>query len=142
MKKLVSILLISFVALSSALLAADTILEFFRTSTSGNSVNLEWKSLNEQNINRYEVERKSSSQSFRWLHTEKSNGNLSSYKYTDNEAFLKEKSSNSTLSKNVYTYRIKIVYNDGSSTYSAESTVTQKLSGIERTWGMIKEMFR
>jgi hypothetical protein len=39
-------------------------------------------------------------------------------------------------------YRLRIVRDDQSAGYSNTVTVTHSVSGIKRTWGMIKEMFR
>ena len=46
------------------------------------------------------------------------------------------------LSKNNFAYRIKILKKDNSIAYSNNVNVVHSLSGIQKTWGMIKEMFR
>jgi hypothetical protein len=42
----------------------------------------------------------------------------------------------------MYSYRIKVIAFDNSVSYSNIVSVSHSVSGIRRTWGMIKEMFR
>jgi len=42
----------------------------------------------------------------------------------------------------VFHYRLKILDDDGASSYSKVVTVTPTISSVRRTWGSIKAMFR
>ena len=58
------------------------------------------------------------------------------YEYTDQTAFK--------TNDQVYKYRIEIVDKDGSLSYSKEMSVLHNngISGVKRTWGSIKALFR
>lgn len=64
----------------------------------------------------------------------KPEGNGSKYQFTDYSAF---KTSGST-----YYYRIRIEQKDGSNIYSETKMVSLNVSGVRRTWGSLKAMFR
>ncbi|OGV06387.1 MAG: hypothetical protein A3J84_03720 [Ignavibacteria bacterium RIFOXYA2_FULL_37_17] len=88
----------------------------------------------ESNLNRFVVERKTVNGSFMEL------GNVAprsdkNYEYVDQSAFK--------TSDQLYIYRLKIVDNDGSVSYSEEKAVAHNVSNItKRTWGSIKALFR
>ena len=42
----------------------------------------------------------------------------------------------------VYVYRLKIVDNDGTVSYSDERAIAHNVSSVKRTWGSIKALFR
>jgi hypothetical protein len=121
--------------------AGNTILESFKASSDGKVIKLEWKSMDESGIARYELERAGSDMIFLQVKQLSAKGFSNYYSYNDEEAFLKGGNSN-TQSKHIFFYRIKIIKNDDSFVYSDNVSVTHNLSGIRRTWGMIKEMFR
>ena len=57
------------------------------------------------------------------------------YEFIDHSAFLKTAS--------LYQYRIKVSFSDGRAPYyTAPLTVSHTVSGVRRTWGSIKAMFR
>ncbi len=124
------------------LFAADGIIgNFTLTSNGKTSVILEWNTLDEQNIQHFEIERAIQGQAFKNIATITPKGYPSTYKYTDEDA-TSRKSDGSVETKNVYDYRIKVVFNNNSYIYGATQSVSFELSVIKRTWGMIKEMFR
>jgi hypothetical protein len=133
------IILLVFLFVGS-LFAVD-VLEFFNGYSSGKSIIIEWKSSDEKTVNKYEIERNTPNQSFKMIHSEAAKGFSTNYKYIDDEAYSR-KNGDVILSQTTYCYRIKIVYNDNSYIYSNSVNVTQDVSIIRRTWGMIKEMFR
>ena len=121
------------------------VFEYVRAKTNGSSITVEWKSISENSAVRYEVERRSGSQQFRWIANSSPKGAGSVYKYTDESAIMKstkEKISIEGLSQAEYFYRVKIVKSDKTYEYSDEAKAIADVSGIKRTWGMIKEMFR
>ncbi|MCS6966730.1 MAG: hypothetical protein NZ473_08220 [Candidatus Kapabacteria bacterium] len=125
--------------LSASLLATTVIIESFTARPQGGSILLEWRVGREEGLSRYEVERAkgSSSQEFRTLAAVAPKGAPTTYTYEDRDVLRP-----SAPEQSVYTYRIKIVGKDGSASYSTTVTVAYNVSGVRRTWGMIKEMFR
>lgn len=116
------------------LFAGAVILKFTGSSQNGNVV-LKWEVGSESDLNHYSIERKTINGNFVELGNIKPT-NSSSYSYTDETAY---KSSNSSI----YVYRLKIVDNSNSATYSNEITVYNNgVSGIKKTWGSIKALFR
>ncbi len=135
-------LLISFAGI---LWAQEYLIDSFKAYSNDKTATLEWHSINESNIAYYEIERSPSSQplTFKFIGNQKANGYSSSYTYRDDNVFLKDNNTNIPQSKSSYTYRLKIVNKDFTSVYSDKVvTVTMNLSGIRKTWGMIKEMFK
>ncbi|MBI5325350.1 MAG: hypothetical protein HZB41_08795 [Ignavibacteriae bacterium] len=126
---------------TASLFAVDNILDSFNARSDGKNIIIDWRSTDESNIGRYELERTNSSNNFTYLAAQSPKGSYFTYKYVDEEAFMKDDNTG-TQSKNIYSYRIKIVKKDNSVSYSNIITVTHNVSGIRRTWGMIKEMFR
>lgn len=139
MKKLISILII--VTAVGLLFAQDYLLESFTASSDGRNVTLDWKSSNESNVSGFDIERSGNNTDFKYIWTEKAHGYSSSYSFKDDNIFMKD-DVNKTQSKNNYTYRIKINKKDNTYLYSNNVNVVHSVSGIQKTWGMIKEMFR
>jgi len=135
---IISVLLISV----STLFAVDASLQFFNAKSTGTSVTLEWKSSAEGDLDFYEVERAGEDQVFRFVSTVQAKGSNQTYTYNDDEAFGKRDGTDGQITKNYFTYRLKLVHTDKSIAYSSTSGVTHSVSSIRRTWGMIKEMFR
>lgn len=138
--KIKTVILLIVIA-SASLIAGDILLESFYAKSDGKNITIEWKSADESNISRYELERTNSTNNFTYLTSQEAKGSHNSYRYVDEEAFMKDDNTG-TQGKNIYTYRLKIVKSDNSHSYSNIVTVTHNVSGIRRTWGMIKEMFR
>lgn len=126
------ILLIVFGFIS--ILFAGASLEFFRGKSESDKVILEWKSREEFALREYVVERKSLNSEFIPIGTIQPKGNNSFYTFVDETAF---KSLGS-----IYYYRLKIVDQNGSFSYSNEISVFHNVSSVKRTWGSIKAMFR
>jgi uncharacterized GH25 family protein len=142
MKKTISILLLIF-AFAVIAFASDSILKNFTAESGGDFVTVRWATENESEIKQFEIERSSSDQTFKKIETKLANGKASSYSYIDEEAFMKRDGGGTEIkSKNVYSYRLKLVYKDNNISYSDEAYVMHKPSSFRRTWGMIKEMFR
>jgi hypothetical protein len=124
------------------LFADGNIIEYLRAKSDGKIINIEWKSIDESNVNSYLVERAGSDQIFEEIETKQAKGFASTYSYIDESAFKLGEDDNRTLSKNIYFYRITIVKKDNSRESSTATSVTHNTSSIRRTWGMLKEMFR
>lgn len=107
----------------------------FQANSDGVNVTLHWISDDEANVAQYEIERRSGTDgAFVTLGSVDVKGS-SLYEFVDNTAFKK--------TATLYQYRIKIVYSNGTPpTYSNNLTVSHTVSGVRRTWGSIKSMFR
>jgi hypothetical protein len=126
------LLLLSFVG---TVFAGATIYYFTASSENGN-IKLEWKSEEEKNLQHYVVQRKSPTSAFLDIATIQPKGSNSYYSYTDESAYKTQDL--------LFIYRLKIVDNDAArtSSYTQEVTVSHSISGVKRTWGSIKAMFR
>ncbi|MCX6173481.1 MAG: hypothetical protein NTZ27_01855 [Ignavibacteriales bacterium] len=125
---------ILFIILSALITYAGVdLLKFSAHSQDGNVV-VSWQTITESNLNYFVVERKTVNGSFMEI------GNVSprsdkNYEYVDQSAFK--------TSDQLYVYRLKIVDNDGSVSYSQVVSVTHSnISSVKRTWGSIKALFR
>lgn len=138
MKSLITLLF--FVCCATMNVVAADVVDYLRARSTGTAVVIEWRSLSETGITRYEIERAGDNGVFRYVATVDVKGSNQLYDYTDSEAF--NKPDGSKISSNYFTYRIRIVYSNNSSSYSSSVGVTHSVSSIKRTWGMIKQMFR
>ncbi|MFN5310466.1 MAG: hypothetical protein ACK5C0_13515 [Candidatus Kapaibacterium sp.] len=137
MKKL---LLILSVVCATVAVAAEASLDYFTAKSDGRSITVQWRSAVENNIRSYEVERSNDGKTFRYLKAINATGSNSEYRFSDEEVFMKGDSESSLSSS--YSYRLRIIGKDNSVTYSNQTNVSHAVSGVRRTWGMIKEMFR
>jgi hypothetical protein len=123
-----------FIFLSVSLIAGAYLEKFTAQSDNGN-VAIEWKTAAERNIKYFEIERRSgNSEDFISINSFSPMGDNSTYKYVDKTAY---KSTDA-----VYIYRLKIIDNDNSVTYSSQVVITHRVSSVKSTWGSIKSMFR
>lgn len=139
MKKIVLSAVFFLVGLA-ILFANEEVINYLNASSNGNRIKIEWKTSDISSVQKYEIERSSKNHSFTKLSEVTAKANLNSYTYYD-ESALKQKAEELQAST-LYSYRIKVVYKDNSSSYSNIVNVTHSTSGVKRTWGMIKEMFR
>lgn len=133
--KIVILAVVIFPAFSS--LFAGAIISEFRGDKGLNQVTLKWSAQSEINLKGYEVERSIDGTSFNKIGLVKasqSGNDENSYSYIDRSVF---KGATRT-----FHYRLKILDNDGSYSYSKTVTVTPQISSARFTWGSIKAMFR
>jgi len=126
------IILISILVVAAAVYA-DSFLDYFQGRSEGEDVRLEWKTSSEVNLKHFAIERKTPQNPYIELAIIEPNSD-GFYSYLDEAAYKTEDL--------VFIYRLKIVDNDGSISFSAEVTVSHNVSGVKRTWGSIKAMFR
>ena len=129
--KLSYFLIVSIVATT---VFAGTFLEYFQGRSDGEDIRIEWKTQEEVNLQHFKIERKTPQSSFVDITTIQPKGSNSYYTYLDQSAY---KPNNM-----VFIYRLKIVDTNGQVSYSNEVTVSHSVSGVKRTWGSIKAMFR
>ncbi|MCE1190259.1 MAG: hypothetical protein LWX56_14115 [Ignavibacteria bacterium] len=129
MKKFLVLFLICF-----GFALATAILDTFTAKSEGDSVKLEWRTTDEVNVKEFVIERKGVYGSFTPIASLTPHGNNSSYSFTDQNMYK--------TAASVYVYRLRVNDNSGTYIYSKEISVSHSLSGIKRTWGSIKAMFR
>jgi hypothetical protein len=126
-------LFFAFALISTAF--AGAFLDYFNVRSEGDNVVVEWKTSQEEtNLDKFVVERKSPRGVFIELATVDPKGSNSFYKYTDKGAYK--------INDLLFVYRLKIVDTDNTVTYSYERSISLSVSGVKRTWGSIKAMFR
>lgn len=113
---------------------AGAFLEYFHAKTEGENIKLEWKTADESNLKNFVIERKTQQSSYIDVTTIAAKGSNSFYLYIDESIFKS--------SSYVFTYRLRIVDQDQKISYSSEVSVSPSISGVKRTWGSIKAMFR
>lgn len=127
-------IVILFLITSSVIFAAVNI-QYFTAKNVSDGVLIEWKTLDEGGVSKYELERSMNTpDNFTYVNTISATGNNSYYSYTDNSVSMR----GATL----YYYRLKCKDSNGNYTYSNSITVSHIISGIRSTWGSIKAIFR
>lgn len=127
--------------------AFSVVLNYFNAKTDGRNVTIEWKANNEDRLRFYELERAEDNANYVKIYRQVAKGNTFNYRFVDEDA-LKEslgevnEKINTTQQNKSYSYRLKMLFEDGSSKYSDVTFVSQNVNSVRRTWGMIKEMFR
>ena len=133
------LLYILFVLFISGIVLADVIKAgSVLASSDGNNVTIRWVTENETNVIGFEVLRSTSyAGGFVTIAYVDPKGS-SVYEFVDNSAFMR--------TTTIYYYRIKVKYSNGESYFPALNeapiTVYHNVSGVRRTWGSIKAMFR
>lgn len=123
------------------------VLNYFNAKTDGRNVTIEWKANNEDRLRFYELERADDNSNYIKIFRQVAKGNSFNYRFVDEDA-LKESLGevndkiNTTQQNKSYSYRLKMLFEDGSTKYSDVTFVSQNVNSVRRTWGMIKEMFR
>ena len=115
---------------------ADVVREgTLQARSDGSSITLSWVTDDETDVARFEIERRvGTSGAFGYVATVTAKG-PSLYEFVDHSAYK--------ISSMLYQYRIKIVFSNGSPpVYVGPVTVNHTVSGVRRTWGSIKAMFR
>ncbi|HPD66452.1 MAG TPA: hypothetical protein PLI27_00030 [Ignavibacteriales bacterium] len=115
---------------------AGSILQSFKAYIENDAVKIEWVAQEETNLYQYVIERKSESGNTVDIAKIQPKGSNSYYSYIDRT--LLKNDDNQTI----YYYCLRIINNDGSFTRTSSIPVNAKLSGMKRTWGSIKAMFR
>ncbi len=130
------ICLLSLIILSSGAIAGAIIKDgTLQAQSDGNNVTIQWGTTEEVSLSEFVVERQAGIEGgFILIGSVAPKGNNSFYEFVDQTAFK-------TITS-VYQYRIKIVSQDGSYTYSKTVTVSHNVSSVKRTWGSLKAMFR
>jgi hypothetical protein len=123
-------------ALSSGALAGAIIKDgTLQARSDDNNVTIQWGTTEEVSLREFVIEREAGSGAgFVAIGSVAPKGSNSFYEFVDQTAFK--------AITTVYQYRIKIVSDDGSATYSKTVSVSHNVSSVKRTWGSLKAMFR
>ena len=120
---------------SAGIILPGVFLIKFTVQSSNGNVVLDWQCSSETNLKDYVIQRKTASGNYSDIATVQLRSDMN-YEYTDQTAFKTD--------DQVYIYRLEIVDNDGSLSYSKEVSVLHDkgISSVKRTWGSIKALFR
>lgn len=116
-----------------AWLWADATVVEFKAEPAQNKIILQWKTSHEQNVVKFVVERSTDNKHFGAVGEVTARGPGFTYRFVDDQ-----------LGKmnSLFYYRLRIVNSDGSSQYTDSLPVIPNISGISRSWGSIKALFR
>jgi hypothetical protein len=128
------------VVLAAALAAPPAAAEIIRAGTlqatsDGVDVTIRWMTEDESGVAVFEIERRGGTDGeFMSIgHLDPKGPSL--YEFVDNSAFMKTGS--------LYQYRIRVSFTNGQAPfYTNPLTISHTVSGVRRTWGSIKAMFR
>lgn len=126
---------------SMSIIAAEISFDHMTAKSDGKVITVEWRPSIEKGVRSYELERSSTGDGFRSIANIEPKGAQTTYRFVDENALMKGGNNERILGK-MYSYRIKVIAFDNSVSYSNIVSVSHSVSGIRRTWGMIKEMFR
>ena len=107
----------------------------FKATNADADVIVSWKTIDETNVREFQIDRHSSDDpEYKLIGTIPAT-HLAMYSFRDQTAFRKTTS--------VYYYRLVIVYTDNTTQIGpGEASIDHTVSGVRRTWGSIKSMFR
>ncbi len=110
-------------------------IQFFVANSNGENITLSWQSTNEQNVKEYEILRGPDKDNLIAIATVPAKGSNSSYVFYDKSAYK--------TAASFYAYGLVIVDTDGSKSEPMYTFVSHDgVSGVKRTWGSIKALFR
>ena len=139
MKKALLFKIIFILVFTLTVFAGAVYVDYFNViSKSDGSVYIEFKTNSEISVSSFIIQRSPDGNNWADVHSFQPIGTSSSgstYSWIDN-SFYK-------TSDVVFYYRLEIKFNDGTNTqYMGVSSISPKLSGVKKTWGSIKAMFR
>ena len=141
MKKLPTKYQLSFILIlliATAVYASD-IVRNFNAYPMQNKVVLTWETTTEENLEKFQVERSHDGKAFypfRPFIYAKHDPSDNEYRFVDETVFAKSPAGDE------YTYRLKIIFDDGSYEYSQGEPVRPQISSTRQTWGSIKALFK
>ena len=130
-----AVLVIAVLMFTSVVLAGVFQESSFQAASNGVSVSLHWITDDESNVDRFEVERRTGTDGQYTSIGVIATKGASLYEFNDNSAFRKVNT--------LYQYRLVAYFKSSSlPVVDGPVTVTHTVSGVRRTWGSIKAMFR
>lgn len=127
-------LLFTMILLAAGIVYGAVYIEFFYATSRGDEIVLEWKVKEDSAIEDFAIERAAVNYGFVEIVKIKAVAGKLHYEYVDKTAYKS--------SEVFYKYRIKIIEKNGLESFSNEVNISHNPSGVKRTWGSIKAMFR
>lgn len=135
MKIKATILSFIFAAFCAGTLIAGAYIFDFAVKSDGENIKVEWRTTEESNLQYFAIERRpGNSSDFHEITKIYPKGSNSYYSYTDQSAYKPTDS--------FYSYRLAIYENNGTVSHIEPQGISHSVSGVKRTWGSIKAMFR
>ena len=132
MKLTISLILLFF-AVSMAF--DNFIFSDYEANPSNNSVLIEWVTKSESGVSQFVILRSLDDKNFGEIDRVESEGAGNNYSYTDDNVLYKDTQS--------FFYKLRAVRSDDSLIEETQSLLVHpNISGIYRTWGAIKELFK
>ncbi|MBK8946033.1 MAG: hypothetical protein IPM32_12295 [Ignavibacteriae bacterium] len=133
--KISSKILITFLLILSTTIGG-TLIDSFVAKSNGDSITLTWQTIVEENVKEFEILRGKDKDNLTPIATVDAKGNNSEYSFVDENAYK--------TSGSFYAYGLVLVDNAGNKSQVVMNTqvVHDKVSGVKRTWGSIKALFR
>ena len=111
------------------------IIEEFTANSLDRAAELEWTTGSENGVSEYRLQRSFDGRTFYTIHEVRPGSSINhTYQYVDDDLFKSQ--------VRTFYYRVEVSLNAGNCEYSRTENVTFSFSGIVRTWGSIKAMFR
>ena len=124
--------------ISTAYATVELINPGLKATPNGEDIKLEWSTGVEENLINFIIERKTKGSSWIEIGTIQPKGDNSNYSYIDKSAYK--------ANDLIFYYRLKMHVNEPPPydyiTSNEYGPVYPQLSGVKRTWGSIKAMFR
>jgi len=116
-------------------LFAGTVFEQYSATPTTNQVTIEWRTSSEAQVVKFLILRSPDASSYKEIGEVSAKGNGSDYTYTDDNVIFK--------SSQTFFYKIQALDKNGNIVEESEAFhANPNISGIYRTWGAIKAMFR
>ena len=129
------ILSIFVILLLISTLLAGTIFEEYSATPETNKVTIKWRTTSEAEVVKYTIMRSMDDQSFAEVTAISAKGQGNDYTFIDENVIFK--------SSQTFFYKIRAIRSDNSVIEETQSLIVNpNISGIYRTWGAIKAMFR
>ena len=124
-----------FIVSFSLMAYAGFIFSAYSATPANNKVTISWVTTTELEVARFIILRSSDDNTFSEVGSKLAKGTAGNYSYTDENVIFK--------GPQTFFYKIRAVRNDNSLVEETASLlVNQNISGMLRTWGAIKAMFR
>ena len=120
----------------TTILFAGTIFGPYGHSTDNNQVTITWTTISEADVARFVIVRSLDNNVFKEAGTVQAKGEASDYTFIDDNVYFK--------TTQTFFYRIRALKNNGEVLEETGQSIlaNPQISGIIRTWGAIKDMFR
>ena len=132
--KYIGISVVYLLLLLSVSTAEAQVIRDLSTSVEDQHAILDWDTGLENGVRSFNIQRSLDGHRFHDVATVEPEGNFHHYSWIDNDMFKGQ--------MNTYYYRIEVVMASGRSQYTKVVEVTLVSSGITRTWGSLKAIFR